>query len=163
MMPFVCLLAIWIFFLRKWSSCQAFCPTVGLSVLFLSNSAVLWHAGYEFFVRCMECKHQCPVFPLSLDERERSALMIQFPNAFLYGRCSVSCVTHLWLLLRLKLFCRSSVVFLCRSEDSMHWRCSLRSVGRETTGLQLVSCCGTLLWVRGPWGVAVPGFFSAAL
>lgn len=57
----------------------------------------------------------CLVFPLSLDERERSALTIQFTNVFLYGRHSVSCVTHLWSLLQVKIFCRSSVVFLCRS------------------------------------------------
>ena len=44
------------------------------------------------------------------------------------------------------------------TEDSMHWRCSPGSVRRETTALQVVCCCGTLLWVRGPRGVAAPGF-----
>ena len=55
------------------------------------------------------------VLPRSLDEWECSALTTQFTNVFLYGRCSVSCVTHLWLLLWVKIFCRSPVVFLCKS------------------------------------------------
>lgn len=96
-MPFLCLLAIWIFFFEKMKFSSSILPNSWIVCPFLvefSSSLACWLG-----ILCQMYGEQMSVsrlvLPRSLDERECSALTTQFTNVFLYGRCSVSCVTHL--------------------------------------------------------------------